>query len=249
MFLFKKSGWALTGVLALACVAFVELNSANAVHADTNSGSGATKTITVIGHADKSVSPDSAVINAGVTTHGATAAVVETENNAAVAKIVAALKGQGISSSDIQTQWYNINPTYGRPDSYGNSSVTGFQANNSMSVTIHNVNQVGSDIDLLVKSGANQINGVNFEVSNSNQIEQTLYSEALDDAKAQASAIASKLGATITGVESVDTTQGSSGPVLYSYSMQASAADSKAMLSPGQQDVSTSVKVVYTITD
>lgn len=204
-------------------------------------------TISVTGSADEQVAPDSAQVSAGVVVKAKTAQLAQTENNQAMAKVLSTLKAAGIQSSDIQTAWYSLHPDYGTPKD-GQSQITGFEVDDNVNVTIHKLSQVGPIIDTLVQSGANQINNVNYMVSHPAVIQQQLYNQALDDARSQADSIAKKLGLTITGVQSVSANQGGVGPIMaHGYGMMASAATS-AVLSPGTQDISSSVDVVFTAT-
>lgn len=211
--------------------------------ATTGASPGAT--ITVVGHADEKVAPDVATIDAGVVTKASDAQSAQTLNDAAIRKLMAALENTGgVAPGDIQTQWYNINPDYGQPGSNGQTNISDFTATDNVEITVRSLKNVGSLVDLLVQSGANQINGVNYQVSNPSAVQQQLYDQALADAKSQAARIAQALGVTVTGVQSVDTT--TSGGPIYSTRLDV-AAQSAAPISPGTQDISTSVNVVFTI--
>lgn len=214
-------------------------------HAATTGAAPSQATITVIGHGDEKVSPDTATIDAGIVTKAADARQAQQKNDAAMTKLLNRLKTYGVTANDVHTQWYSIHPDYTSDPKSGQQSITGFEADDNIQVDVHNLNKVGTLVDALVQLGANQINGVNYQVSNPQAIQQHLIDTALADAKSQAQHIAKSLGIMITGVQSVDTTVGNSGPIIYAAGeTQAMAA---APISPGTQDVSTSVKVVYTI--
>ena len=221
-------------------------HAATTANPSTSQNSAQAGTITVVGTASEDVSPDSAVISAGVLTKGSTAAQAEQRNNQAMKKVMMALEKDQIPASDIQTQWYNLNPNYGKPGANGQQSIVGFTTNNNVSITVKELAKVGSVVDLLVKYGANQINNVSYTVSNPSKFQQSLYALALDNARSQAQSIAKKLGVTITGVSSVDASQQNAG-IFPIFAASSNAMASSAVLSPGTQSISTSLKVVYTI--
>lgn len=202
-------------------------------------------TLTVTGSADEQVNPDLAQVSTGVMTRASTAEKAQQLNNAAMTKVLKALQKLGIKQADVQTQWYNIQPNYGRPSPSGQQQVNGFSANDNINVTIHNLQQVGQVIDMLVQAGANQVNNVSYSVANPAQVQRSLYALAVDDARAQADIIAKKLGVTITGVQSVSTSMGGGIQPLYADKMP--SASTATVLVPGTQDISTSLQVVYTI--
>jgi hypothetical protein len=66
--------------------------------------------ISVTGEATVSVPPDQAQIDAGVTTEAKTAREASDANNAAMGKVLLALKGAGIEEKDYQTSRLSLQP-------------------------------------------------------------------------------------------------------------------------------------------
>ncbi len=212
--------------------------------ADTTSATvGAT--ITVDGHSEQRVQPDIAIIDASVTSNGKDANSAQIANAAALLTIMNALMKAGTPSSDVFTMWYSIHPNYGSPDKNNQPQMSGFQAITSLQVMVRNLSKVGQIVDTLVKSGVNQINNVQYQVSNPLAIEETAYDAALANAKSQVENIAHSLGVAVTGVQSVDATNRSyQDPLL----LQATVNSNNNILpSPEAQSIMTNVHVVYTI--
>ena len=69
--------------------------------------------ISVTGEASISVPPDRAEIDAGVTSDAKTAREASEANNAAMGKVIAALKTSGIDDKDMQTSQLSLSPRYG----------------------------------------------------------------------------------------------------------------------------------------
>ena len=73
--------------------------------------------ISVTGEASISVPPDRVEIDAGVATDAKTAREASDANNAAMGKVIAALKGAGIDEKDMQTSRLSLQPQYSAPAS------------------------------------------------------------------------------------------------------------------------------------
>src|ERR1700730_10257398 len=120
--------------------------------------------ISVTGEAHISVPPDLARIDGGVTSEAKTAREASDANNAAMGKVLLALKGAGIDEKDYQTSRLSLQPQYA-PNRSGPSPIVGYRASNRVTVRIREVTKVASVIDVLVGAGANDIGGINFMVS------------------------------------------------------------------------------------
>ena len=69
-------------------------------------------TISIEGHGEVSASPDTAYVNSGVTTQGATAREALDANIAAMSQLIVTLKAAGIEARDIQTSGFSVQPNY-----------------------------------------------------------------------------------------------------------------------------------------
>ncbi len=212
-------------------------------HADTT-GPTPSATITVIGHSEQQVQPDTALIDAGVMSNAKDASDAQRANATTVNHIIQLLTKAGIATTDIHTTWYSIEPNLGSSDKGNQPQMNGFQAVTSFQVMIHNLPNVGNIVDILVESGANQINNVQYQISNAQEKKEKAYDAALADAKTQATTIAQSLGLSITGIQSVDTTnQGNLDSMLGLANTNGGHGQN---LLPGAENLSTNVSVVYT---
>ena len=71
--------------------------------------------ISVTGEANVSVAPDQAQIEGGVTSDAKTAREASEANNAAMGKVLLALKGAGIEGNDYQTSRLSLQPQFANP--------------------------------------------------------------------------------------------------------------------------------------
>ena len=101
--------------------------------------------------------PNLAVFTAGVASTGATAGAALAANAADMNRVIAALKRAGIADRDIQTSQINLNPVYAESRRLPNGTVdqgppriTGYQANNTVTVRQRNLAEFGKVIDTLV---------------------------------------------------------------------------------------------------
>src|ERR1700710_1517946 len=105
--------------------------------------------ISVAGEATVSVPPDQAQIDGGVTSDAKTAREASDANNAAMGKVLLALKGAGIDEKDYQTSRLSLQPQYA-PNRSGPSPVVGYRASNRVTVRLRDVTKVAAIIDILV---------------------------------------------------------------------------------------------------
>src|SRR5262249_44164585 len=99
--------------------------------------------ISVTGEAQISVAPDLATIDAGVATEAKTAREASDANNAAMGKVLAAVKGANIDAKDIQTSQLSLQQQYAPNRPSGPPQIVGYRASNRVTVKIHDVTKVG----------------------------------------------------------------------------------------------------------
>lgn len=134
-----------------------------------------------------SAAPELAYINAGVMTTAKTAAEAMQENAKRMNAVFDSLRKAGIKDKDLQTSGIQLNAQYDYSRSSsgdGEPKLTGYQAVNTVNITVRDLASLGKTLDATVAAGVNQINGPTFDVSDR---------EAhLDKARAAAVANASK---------------------------------------------------------
>jgi hypothetical protein len=159
------------------------------------------------------VTPDVAYINIGVTSKNADVATALEQNNADSTKVAEALKELGVGANDIQTSAFNIypQPEYG-PD--GQIIRTLYQVDNTIYITVRDLQSLPKLLSEVVKSGANQIYGISFDVVDKTKAISEARKMAIDDAKANASEIAAAAGIQLGKLVSVNVyTSGSPTPM------------------------------------
>jgi uncharacterized protein YggE len=199
--------------------------------------------ISVTGEATVSVPPDQAQIDGGVATDAKTAREASDANNAAMGKVLLALKGAGIDEKDYQTSRLSLQPQYA-PNRSGPSPVVGYRASNRVTIRLRDVTKIASMIDVLVGAGANDIGGINFMVSQASKLLDDAREQAIADARRKADIYAKAAGVTLGGPLSISE-EGSSAPV-YRGKMAAPMA-AGAQVAQGEETLSVTVSVSWAI--
>src|SRR5215213_7196135 len=169
--------------------------------------------ITVSGEATVSVAPDLAQIDAGITSDARTARESSEANNAAMGKVLLALKGAGVPESDYQTSRLSLQPQYA-PNRAGPSPIVGYRASNRVTVGLRDVTRLAGVIDTLVGAGANDIGGIGFSVSNISKVLDGAREQALSDARRKAEIYARAAGVTLGEPLSISE-EGNAAPTPY----------------------------------
>jgi len=201
--------------------------------------------ISVSGEATISVPPDLAEINGGVTTEAKNARDASAANNKAMSAVLQALKASGVAEKDIQTSRLSLQPQSAPiKGNNGPMQIVGYRASNRVTVTVRDVTKVANAIDALVSSGANDISGISFMVSQASKLLDDARTKAIDDAHRKADIYARAAGVTLGAPLSISE-QGMPGPMPYR-KMAAAMADS-APVAPGEEMLRVSVSVSYEI--
>ncbi len=203
--------------------------------------------ISVTGEATVSATPDLAQIDVGVTSEAKTARDASEANNAAMGKVLMALKGAGIDEKDYQTSRLSLQPQIGsnyrtsdRP-----SGIFGFRASNRVTVKVRDVSKVAGLIDLLVGAGANEIGGVHFTVTQASKVLDEARDKAIADARRKAEIYAKAAGVTLGDPISISE-EGAPAPVFRS-KVAAPMAAGAVPVAPGEETLSVTVNVSWAI--
>jgi uncharacterized protein len=189
--------------------------------------------------------PDVAVISTGVITQSADAATVMRDNAARMARVLAALKRAGVADKDVTTSAVNLSPQY----RYNNNQppvITGYQANNQVTVRFRDITRSGAILDALVKEGSNEINGPSLTIDKPEAALDEARIAAITAGRARAEVYASAAGMKIKRIVSISENDGMSvvpRPMMQMMAKSAEAADTVIM--PGEQALGMTVTMVF----
>lgn len=203
--------------------------------------------ITVSGSGSVSSAPNEVSVTAGCIIDDADAATAQSKCDAVMAKVIASLKDFGIKSEDIATVNYSLTPTYKYDKDTGEQKQTGYEMNELVTATSHNVADGGKMISLVSQAGANQITGISFGLDDAkrSQLKNEAIKAAMKDAQDKAGVALGVYGKTLGSVASVQIADSGVSPI-YNYKVAAGAATSEASpVEGGSIEVNASVTVVF----
>lgn len=186
--------------------------------------------------------PDQARLTSGVTAEADTAEAALSANTELMQKVISGLKESGIEAKDIQTSNFNVEPRYTNPRDGAAPEINGYRASNQVMILVRDLEALGGLIDKLVKFGANQINGLEFEVSKAETLKDDARKEAVSNARRRAELLAGAAGATVGEVVTITEEMSYGGP--RPMAMRAGKADS-APIEAGTATLEARVNVTW----
>ncbi|WP_457651024.1 SIMPL domain-containing protein [Profundibacter sp.] len=205
--------------------------------------------IVVSGHGVVETVPDMATISMGVVSEAKTAGDALAKNTDALAAVLKQLAEAGIESRDIQTNNLSLSPRWNNGGSMSKAApeIRGFIANNTVSVRVRDLAQLGVVLDAVVQNGANSFHGLSFGLQDMAPAQNEARVAAIRDAMAKA-----LLYATAAGVELGDVVSISDGAVRSARPVMMEADMMRSMAVPvakGELSVTADVTVVFGIAD
>jgi uncharacterized protein len=188
--------------------------------------------------------PDLARISAGVVAVAPTASAALAENGRRMASVRAALRRAGIADRDVQTTAVGLYPQYRQDQSGGRPpQITGYQANNEVTVRFRDVAATGAILDALVAEGANQISGPSLEVSKPEEALDEARTKALAVARARAELYARATGKRVGRILSIS--EAGANVPIGPRPMVAQARAAGFAIDPGEQGLSVTLSVSF----
>jgi uncharacterized protein YggE len=210
------------------------------------------RTISVSGTGRVTAAPDAASIMFGIESRNEALALAQDEVTQNTESLTAVLLENGIAQDDILTSSYDVFPV-NEYDRNGNFvGVDHYQVTLVLSVTVRDLDQVGTLLDAGVTAGATYVGGISFFVADPGPYMSQAREAAVTDARTKADQYAQLSGAIITGVFSIEETSAPL-PAAQEFDMAAAAAapteeaSRSVPVSPGSTEIIVTIDVVYTI--
>jgi uncharacterized protein len=203
-------------------------------------------TISVSGTGKVMGVPDTLTVAMQVASRAAHASDALHQNDQQTADLIKTLTSSGVDPKDVSTDSLNIQPSY---DNNGRN-ITGYDVTEDLSITLKDLSKAGSILDSAATRVGDsvRINNMSLSISDDSSLLATARSQAVADAKTKAAAMAAGAGVQLGSIKSIsdqNSTQPTPMPYAANDSLQAGAA--AVPVSPGRQQVSVDVSVVYTI--
>ena len=201
-----------------------------------------TRTVSVTGVGTATAAPDTFSFSVDVVTGAPTTAAALAANDARVTALDHALAALRVTRRDLATTSLSVNPTY---DGHGN--ITGYQVDDQVTVTSHQVAHAGAILGAAVAAAGNpgQISALTFSVSNQSAARARARTDAILAAARAARTLARAAGTTVGRVISIVDEENASPIVIPEPVFAAAGVRAPSVpVSPGTQVISVTVKVV-----
>ncbi|MFP4395931.1 MAG: SIMPL domain-containing protein [Anaerolineales bacterium] len=215
----------------------------------TQSEEGDRRTISVSGSGVISAAPDQVTLRLGVETTAETASEALSQNNDQMTDVINSLRDAGIPAEQIRTQTVRLNPRYETPPREPGQAeereLVGYTARNIVVARTEDLDAIGQLLDTAVRAGANRIDGLRFEVDDSQDLLNQARDAAWEDAEEKAQQLASLAGAELGDVLSIDESTRTPRPVtLESAEMERAAG---VPVEPGSEEVQVNLQVTWSL--
>ena len=144
----------------------------------------------------------------------------------------------------MQTSGINFNPTYQYRENQP-PTITGYEANNTVSIVVRDIAKLGKILDTLASVGANQINGPSFDVDKKDEALDEARRKAVASAQARADMYAKTLGMKVRRIVSISESGRFAPPMPMARGMVAMKAEADTSVSPGENTLSVNLDVVF----
>lgn len=196
------------------------------------------------------LTPDIAYVYIGVHDEAATASEAVDANKAHTTAVIDAIKAAGVEAKDIRTSNFSIWPSQ-QYSPEGTVTGTIYMVDNSVYVTVRDLDSLGDLLDDAISAGANSINSITFDVADKTEAVKEARSKAVDDAKLQAQELADAAGISLGDVQNISFYDNSAYPApFYGGKGGGGAMDTASLavpIQPGSLTISVTVNMTYTL--
>ena len=164
----------------------------------TTFSQGVRPSVSVVGEASMSVSPDQVVFTFEVVTADKDLSVAKRANDVRSAKTLSAAKDFKIEAQDIQTDSLTISPQYtGTKDPRGEHVLIGYEVTKRIFVTLKDLDKIDTFLARSIEAGVNRVVSISIVNSNMQHFQEQVRAMAVKNAQVKAQAYAQRLGQTI----------------------------------------------------
>ncbi len=203
------------------------------------------RTIVVTGSGRVTLTPDIAYINIGVHSQADKVTDALSQNNKVAQSVAKALSELGVDAKDIQTSAFNVYPQQ-EFNPQGEVTRNYYAVDNSIYVTVRDLGKLGEMLDTVIRSGANNINGITFDVENKDAALSQARKAAVESARKQAEELAAAAGVQLGELQNLNIyTSSAPSPVYEGKGGAMSAAVTP--VSAGQLMIAVDANLTYAI--
>jgi uncharacterized protein len=202
--------------------------------------------VMVVGDSIVQAQPDTAILTISVVTQNRSAITAQQENATKTDAVVRALKAAAGAGAEVKTSGYSLQPQRvykeGQPP-----AITGYEARNSVTVTMSDLNKIGSVIDAAAQAGSNDVAGIAFTLKQDRPARDRALGEATREAMSKAQVIAQALGGRVVRIAEVQEEgfqQRPPVPLYQSEGLMAAKAGVATPIEVGSLEISSRVQMI-----
>lgn len=189
--------------------------------------------------------PDTAMFTVGINTLSADVTEATEESNAVANAIITALTEAGVDEADIRTSSFNVFREDRQGDD-GEALDAQFRVINTVTVTVRNTDSTGDLLSLALANGANQVDNLQFTISNTDELRSEARALAVQDARERAEQLAELAGVELGAPVFIEEFQSGYMPMSARQSF-AFAEAASVPIEAGELSVSVDVNIVFAI--
>ena len=237
--------WALSIGLLLTLILVSACGSSQSTPTPTSTP--APRSITVTGSGKVFLTPDMATLSIGVHNEDENAARAVEGNNAQAQSVIEVLLEMGVEEDDIQVSNFNIFAEQ-RIGQNGGQLSTVYIVDNTIFVTVRDLEILGEIMGAVVEAGANSVFGIQPDIADKTQAISEARRAAIEDAQIKAEELALAAGVTLGDVQSIIESSSAPIPVFEGKSGVDFEGDPEQVPETfGQLSLTVEVSVVYNI--
>ena len=205
----------------------------------------------VAGEGKVTAVPDIALLRLGIEAEAATVTEAQRQAAEAMDKVTKALKGNGVSEKDIQTQRFSIYPVRRWFDKGDREEIVGYRVTNMVVAKIREVSKAGTIIDAVAETGGDltRVETISFAVDDPAPYYEEARENAVEDAMVKAKHMADVAGVKLG--KPIYISEGTAyAPVIardiYTLETEVPGA-APTPISPGELEFEVTVTMVYEI--
>ncbi len=188
--------------------------------------------------------PDMATITLGVSREARTAAEAMQAMATAAETVLQDVTAEGVEARDVQTTSVNLNPVW-EPGNTRPPQIRGYSASTTVSVRVRDLERLGSLLDRVVGSGANQLNGLSFGIADPDPLQAEARTDAVRRAAEKAATLAAAAGVALGPVQSISegASRSAPAPMVRGAMMEAAAVP----IASGELTIRVTVTAAFSI--
>jgi hypothetical protein len=186
--------------------------------------------------------PDTAILTLAVVTQSKQALEAQQQNAAKTEAVVRALKAAIGSGAEIKTSGYSLQPQRVYRENQP-PTITGYEARNTVTVTLSDLTKVGALIDAASLAGANDISGIAFTLRQDRSSRDEALRQATREALGKAQVIAQALGGRVARIVEVQE-EGTVRPLPAYDRMELKSAQASTPIEVGTLDITSRVQLI-----